>query len=975
MSSRVIVKNLPKKTKESQFRDMFSECGEVTDCKLMVSEKGTFRRFGFIGFASERQAETAVKRFHNTFIKATKIQVELAKPYGDESIARPWSKYSKGSSAYTRLQPQSEEGSGQKKAGAKAAKKQGEDRVNENVHGSRLVKLLKEAYEMEGDSDFQEFLAAHKSKSTVRMWSNDDNLERGSAVVGGGPAHLTEEVKVRAKVESVPSRKPGGEGVYYTRTHIKFGDDDDAADDDAADDDDAAGTNNETEAGRKGGDDSKVTPPSRQPISDMEYLQSKMVGRRGSASELEEMDTMSHASEGSCSDGDLSGLDDGEPSEEHDSKQSKDHAKSHTVKMLGLPFSVRPNDIHEFFHPLEVLDIRWTKDKKGRPSGRAYVDFGSEKDLVEALRHDGDYIKERYIELFRDKGPSSEIKTEKDPKLEPKLKPWEVKLLQQEGNKKEEDVSDSGRLFVRNLAYTCTEEDLTSLFGRFGPLTEVSLPLDTESNKVIGYAFVTFMFPEHAVKAYQDCDGTIYQGRLLHILPAKPRDTGEGNGGDAEAESFKKRKEKQLKSQASSSHTWNTLFLGQNAVADSMADRYGTQKGHILNSEGSQSVAVRMALGETQVVSEVKEFLEDQGVNLDVFGKPDTARSKTVILVKNLPFGTTDKDLMVLFSPFGSFVRVVLPPGGTSALVEFTEASHAKAAFTKLAYSKFKHLPLYLEWAPVGALGSRRRSKSRDTPGERKEDGEHQKDENMEVEAEHASDNATLFVKNLNFATSEDTLREHFAAVGPVQSVSIARKRNAKDPSKPLSMGFGFVGFESTALAQDCIKRMQGSELEGHKLELKLSHKDSVPTTQEGSRKTAKLSKQTGAKILVRNLPFEATKREVEELFKTFGEIKMIRLPKKTGGSRGAHRGFAFVEFVTKEDARRAFDALCLSTHLYGRRLVLEWAEDDDSVEALRKRTSEHFHGDKPPARRSRQIAKELLFSLDSSHSKTSTDE
>ena len=957
MSSRVIVKNLPKKTKESQFRDMFSECGEVTDCKLMVSEEGTFRRFGFIGYASKQQAETAVKRFHNTFIKATKIQVELAKPYGDESIARPWSKYSKGSSAYARLLPQSREEEGkdgsQKKDSAKVARKNDADRVNENVHGSRLVKLLKEAYKMDEDLEFQEFLAAHKSKSAVKMWSNDDSLDRGS-----DPARLSEGDKISATVESVPSRKPGGEGVYYTRTHIKFGDD--------ADDDVSSGK----EVGRKTVDnDMDVTPPCRQPISHMEYLRSKMVRSSASATGQEEKDITGHSGSSSES---LSS-DEGAPPEEHASEvasdQSREHSKGHTVKMLGLPFTVRVKDIQEFFHPLEVLDIRWTKDKKGRPSGRAYVDFASEKDLLEALRHDGDYIKDRYIELFPDEGPSSEVKTKKYPVPEPKLKPWEVKLLQQEGSETE-DVSDSGRLFVRNLAYTCTEDDLTSLFSKFGPLTEVNLPLDTDSNKVIGYAFVTFVFPEHAVKAYQDCDGTIYQGRLMHILPAKARDSGAGGSGDAEPETFKKKKEKQLKSSASSSHTWNTLFLGQNAVADSMANRYGTQKSHILNVEGSQSVAVRMALGETQVVSEVKEFLEDQGVNLDVFGKPDTARSKTVILVKNLPFGTTDKDLTVLFSPFGSFIKVVLPPGGTSALVEFAEARHAKTAFTKLAYTKFKHLPLYLEWAPVGAIDSKRKGESEDTTGEEREGTEHQKEEKMEVEAEPVSDNATLFVKNLNFATSEDSLRDHFAAVGPVQSVSVARKRNMKDPAKPLSMGFGFVSFETTALAQDCIRRLQGSELEGHKLELKMSHRESEPATHEVKKKSAKWSKQTGAKILVRNIPFEATKREVEELFKTFGEIKMLRLPKKTGGSRGAHRGFGFVEFATKDDARRAFDALCLSTHLYGRRLVLEWAEDDESVEALRKRTSEHFHGDKPPARRSRQIAKELLFSLDSSHSK-----
>ena len=42
---------------------------------------------------------------------------------------------------------------------------------------------------------------------------------------------------------------------------------------------------------------------------------------------------------------------------------------------------------------------------------------------------------------------------------------------------------------------------------------------------------------------------------------------------------------------------------------------------------------------------------------------------------------------------------------------------------------------------------------------------------------------------------------------------------------------------------------------------------------------------------------------------------------------------------------QKAFTALCHSTHLYGRRLVLEWADGEDAVETLRKKTAEHFHG------------------------------
>ena len=44
---------------------------------------------------------------------------------------------------------------------------------------------------------------------------------------------------------------------------------------------------------------------------------------------------------------------------------------------------------------------------------------------------------------------------------------------------------------------------------------------------------------------------------------------------------------------------------------------------------------------------------------------------------------------------------------------------------------------------------------------------------------------------------------------------------------------------------------------------------------------------------------------------------------------------------------QRAFEALCHSTHLYGRRLVLEWAEMAEDLEDVRKRTAEHFHDGK----------------------------
>lgn len=114
----------------------------------------------------------------------------------------------------------------------------------------------------------------------------------------------------------------------------------------------------------------------------------------------------------------------------------------------------------------------------------------------------------------------------------------------------------------------------------------------------------------------------------------------------------------------------------------------------------------------------------------------------------------------------------------------------------------------------------------------------------------------------------------------------------------------------------------------------------------EGHKKQEK-KKQKTSKILLRNIPFQATKKEIKELFSVFGELKIVRLPKKLVGT-GPHRGFGFVDFVSRHDAKRAFNALCHSTHLYGRRLVLEWAEVEQSIDELRKKTAEHFYEEIP---------------------------
>jgi len=65
-----------------------------------------------------------------------------------------------------------------------------------------------------------------------------------------------------------------------------------------------------------------------------------------------------------------------------------------------------------------------------------------------------------------------------------------------------------------------------------------------------------------------------------------------------------------------------------------------------------------------------------------------------------------------------------------------------------------------------------------------------------------------------------------------------------------------------------------------------------------------------------------------------------LRVPFKPGG-RG-HRGFGFVEYLTADEALSAKQALS-NSHFYGRHLIIEFSKDDESLEAIRKKSQKQL--------------------------------
>lgn len=216
-----------------------------------------------------------------------------------------------------------------------------------------------------------------------------------------------------------------------------------------------------------------------------------------------------------------------------------------------------------------------------------------------------------------------------------------------------------------------------------------------------------------------------------------------------------------------------------------------------------------------------------------------------------------------------------------------------------------------------------------------------------------SASSSTLYVKNLSFTTTEAALRALFAPIGPLRAVRIPMRRDTKAAAAGgaasgkaapapgwLSMGYGFVEYVDRKDAETALRRLQGSELEGHALQLKLSTAAAaaMPSADEVAGAKAAAGKVAAAKaaavgaadsgatkLLIRNLAFEATRKEVASLLAPFGTLRSLRLPRKFDGG---NRGFAFADFASHADAVAAMEALA-AAHLYGRHFVIEWAAKD----------------------------------------------
>lgn len=829
-STRIIIKNLPTYFSEDQLKDHFTKRLQsvhkgdekstinslITDIKLVKDNRtGQSRRFAFIGFKNEDDAQDAVKFHNNSFIHTSKIQVSLAKSFVDPSIPTPMKL--KRQEALRKLREEEE----------KLLQEREDEKLGKNKH--KKVKLSTDIEkEVEKNKQLKEFM------ETMNVESNNQNKEYSAILQSNSNAtnnFFSDDIK-----------------TDFDYSKLK------------------------TDAGKSEDEDSNDDDEGFNPL----------------------LATVQQAS----------------ASTKQDTSDSDEEVKANTPE----------NDD-------DLDDLEWFRSK------RTFMKENEETPNEPVVK------------------TPEELGVVAEPAPEQESEPEES---QEEKNIRK--IRETGRLFVRNILYTASEDDFKTLFSKYGEIDEIHIALDTRTGKSKGYVYVLFKNPDDAVTAYIELDKQIFQGRLLHIIPGDGKKTHTLTEFDLKNMPLKKQKELKRKHEASkSTFQWNSLYLNQDAVLESMAFKLGLEKNELIDAESSNA-AVKQALAEAAVINDVRQFFESKGVDLKNFNKQE--RDDTVILIKNFPFGTTIGELAELFLPFGVLKRFIMPPNGIIAILQYRDQTSARSAFQNLSYKKFKDGILYLEKGPKNCFKELEPSKkeiaelddlvkqaaqnveknSIITIDEDKVDVEKML---VDAKSEDADDNeeefsgptTSIFVKNLNFSTTSEILKQHFSPIEGFLLAQVKTKPDPKNKNRTLSMGFGFVEFKTKQQAEIAISTLDGSVIEGHKIQLKISHRQNTVNNAK-----VKSNKKVSSKIIVKNLPFEAARKDIYELFSSFGQLKSVRVPKKFDKSA---RGFAFVEFLLPKEAESAMNQL-EGVHLLGRRLVMQYAEQEaqDAEAKIEKMTN-----------------------------------
>jgi len=96
-------------------------------------------------------------------------------------------------------------------------------------------------------------------------------------------------------------------------------------------------------------------------------------------------------------------------------------------------------------------------------------------------------------------------------------------------------------IYVGNLVYEVTTDDLKEVFAEYGTVSRVYLPVDRETGRMRGFGFVEMSSDEEEAKAIETLDGAEWMGRQMKVNKARPKEDNSGGRGGGDRKNFVRR--------------------------------------------------------------------------------------------------------------------------------------------------------------------------------------------------------------------------------------------------------------------------------------------------------------------------------------------------------------------------------------------------------------------------------------------------
>jgi RNA recognition motif-containing protein len=186
--------------------------------------------------------------------------------------------------------------------------------------------------------------------------------------------------------------------------------------------------------------------------------------------------------------------------------------------VANLSWSVTEAELENLFSQSgEVVSVRIPTDRdSGRPRGFAFVEMSNPEEAQQVIRQwNGSLLHNRDLAVTvqdesRGRGAAGGGGN---------------------GDQNAGPVTETSKLFVRNLSYSVTEDELTSLFGQAGTVVSVKVPVDRDTYQPKGFAFVEMGSPDEARQAISQLSGAMVSGRPMALDFQDPNRSRSGGGG------------------------------------------------------------------------------------------------------------------------------------------------------------------------------------------------------------------------------------------------------------------------------------------------------------------------------------------------------------------------------------------------------------------------------------------------------------